>query len=156
MVKIKVIKAEIEEDEQYVGNIYEAIKDTRCNGLLAYYAQVGDNDMAVFNQDYVEVIEDDKPTLGVAHEPDLRTIKMSDIIKDLGIDVGDIVRVNVNGIAHYLECTKEYELVNLLACYEDSVPHLILGMINGKYPYAVYTYDMGFAATHVDNEEEAL
>lgn len=155
MVKVKINATMCVNDDQYVGYICEAFKFVHSDGNAEYCIYVDPTRGVMWlPASYCEEVEDDKPTLAAAHEPDLRTIKMSDIIKDLGIDVGDIVCVNVKGTKHYLECTKEYELVNLLACYEDSVPHLILGMINCKYAYAVYSYNMGFAVAHVDNDEE--
>lgn len=144
MVKIKIIGAEVPDDEKYVGNVYEAIKYAKGDGSLAYYAQTGDDEVTWFSQNYVEVIEDDRPTM-TAREPDLRTIKMENIITDLGIHIGDIVCVYAKGLKNYLICNEKYDLVNVDDSYDKTVPNLILGMVNGKYAYEVYSFKCGFA-----------
>lgn len=143
MVKIKVTGAEVLDDVQYVGNVYEAIKYAKGDGSSAYYAQTADDEVTWFNQDYVEEIEDDKPTMAT-REPDLRTIKMSDIVTDLGINMGDIVCVYAKGLKNYLICNEKYDLVNVDDSYDKTVPNLILGMVNGKYAYEVYSFKHGF------------
>lgn len=145
MVKVKIIDVEVEWGKPYIGGIYEAFKIVRTNGSCNYYVNVASDTILNLNQRDCEEIEEARPTLGAAHEPDLRTITMENIITDLGINIGDIVCVYTKGSTYHLKCNEKYDLVELDNSYQKYVPNLILGMVNGKYAYEVYSCKYGFA-----------
>ena len=66
---------------------------------------------------------------------DIKKITMEDIIKGLGIEVGDIVKTGEN----VLICNDKYDLVYLATNrYSADIPNFILGMVSGKRDYSVF------------------
>lgn len=64
-----------------------------------------------------------------------RKITMVDIMKGLGIEIGDIVKVG----SAILICNQFYDLVNFYdGKYSVNYPNLILGMVSGKQEYTVH------------------
>lgn len=64
-----------------------------------------------------------------------KNITMEDIVKGLGIEVADIVRVD----NYVLVCKENYDLVRLAdGRYCSEIPNLILGMVSGKRAYSVF------------------
>ena len=68
-------------------------------------------------------------------EKKVKKITMEDIVKGLGIEVADIVRVD----DYVLVCKENYDLVRLVdGRYCSEIPNLILGMVSGKRAYSVF------------------
>lgn len=64
-----------------------------------------------------------------------KTIDMHLLMLGLGIEVGDIVKVQ----SKVLICADNYDLINFCdSRYSAEIPNLILGMVSGKCPYVVY------------------
>ena len=64
-----------------------------------------------------------------------KTIDMRLVMLGLGIEVGDIVKVQ----SKVLICEENYDLINFCdRKYSAEIPNHILGMVSGKYPYVVY------------------
>lgn len=62
-----------------------------------------------------------------------RTNKMKQLMKLLGIELGDFVEVN--GVL--LVCNDKYDLIYVNGGYSSNVPNLVLGMVSGKHKYKV-------------------
>lgn len=69
----------------------------------------------------------------------IKKINMKDIMKGLGIEVGDIVCVYPFGLKRFLKCNDKYDLVKIDGNYDKEIPNLILGMVSGKTSYDVYS-----------------
>ena len=64
-----------------------------------------------------------------------KTIDMHLLMLGLGIEAGDIVKVQ----SKVLICADNYDLINFCdSRYSAEIPNHILGMVSGKYPYVVY------------------
>ena len=130
MVKVKIIKAHYPEEEKYVGGIYESLcvdYDTHKE----YLVQIASNHLRTYMDTDVEELFDN-PDYGKEVNKD---INMKNIMNGLGIDIGDIVRVNET----HVMCNEKYDLVTLDNKYNSTIPGLILGMVSGKYGYQVFS-----------------
>ena len=134
MVKIKILEAESDCDKKYVGGIYDAFRlKYKTEAGLYYMAKVDDDNLLYVLPWNCEEIEESK-TFG-----EQKKITMQDIMRSLGIEVGDIVCVKANGCKNYLICNDKYDLIQLSGSYDGKIPNVILGMISGKYDYTVYS-----------------
>ena len=126
---MKVIKSNCSSDDEYVGGTYEAFKLDDGDGKPDYITQVNSNTTHYFEWDQVEEI----------NEPLRAKITMTDIMRSLGIEQEDIVRVSANGVKYCLRLNDESDLVHIDGRYDGKIPNIILGMVSGKHDYVVYS-----------------